>query len=244
MARRHLTTILVLFLTLKLLHPRGSLPAWLIVYHTPSRALQALHKQLRQRIMALAQKFDTNNPLLSRLVLDPDPSALPTTTLAWTLLSLEATHTHTHTHIYIYRLCADCHSFTARWRSISMKDCWIAICRLLQNKRVQWCAPIYQRPLRNASVMLTQRDECKSCILSSGRLTRWLQQRQGKDCIVFLDEFEKVKGLASHLGWDQSKKIYQGFLEPWQEGTVDVTNHTSSPGYKKIFECSGPEVII
>ena len=55
---------------------------------------------------------------------------------------------------------------------------------------------------------------------SDGQLTAWLRTRQGQNNIVFLDEFEKVKGLSSALGWDQSKKIYQSFLEPWQEGTL------------------------
>ena len=57
-----------------------------------------------------------------------------------------------------------------------------------------------------------------------GRLTEWLRPRQGKDCIVFLDEFEKIKGLTNHLGWDQAKKMYQAFLEPWQEGTLTDVN--------------------
>ena len=53
-----------------------------------------------------------------------------------------------------------------------------------------------------------------------GQLTSWLRERQGQNNIVFLDEFEKVKELTSDIGWDQSKKIYQSFLEPWQEGTL------------------------
>ena len=55
---------------------------------------------------------------------------------------------------------------------------------------------------------------------SDGRLTAFLRARQDRDNIVFLDEFEKIKGLTSALGWDQAKKMYQAFLEPWQEGTL------------------------
>ena len=55
---------------------------------------------------------------------------------------------------------------------------------------------------------------------SDGQLTGWLRHRQGKKCIVFLDEFEKMKDLTSSLGWGQAKKIYQSFLEPWQDGTL------------------------
>ena len=44
--------------------------------------------------------------------------------------------------------------------------------------------------------------------------------RQNKKCIVFLDEFEKMSDLTSALGWGQAKKIYQSFLEPWNDGMV------------------------
>ena len=80
---------------------------------------------------------------------------------------------------------------------------------------------------------------------SDGQLTGWLRQRQGKKCIVFLDEFEKMKDLTSSLGWDQAKKIYQSFLEPWNDGTLsDQGAHsggrnmeaTSAGGYK--IDCS------
>ena len=68
---------------------------------------------------------------------------------------------------------------------------------------------------------------------SDGQLTSWLRARQGRNNIVFLDEFEKVKELTSSLGWDQSKKIYQSFLEPWQEGvlTDQGKNAHSGGGY-------------
>mmetsp|Transcript_13919 Transcript_13919/g.20315 ORF Transcript_13919/g.20315 Transcript_13919/m.20315 type:complete len:254 (+) Transcript_13919:356-1117(+) len=55
---------------------------------------------------------------------------------------------------------------------------------------------------------------------SDGQLTGWLRDRQGKKCIVFLDEFEKMSDLTSSLGWGQAKKIYQSFLEPWNDGTL------------------------
>ena len=38
---------------------------------------------------------------------------------------------------------------------------------------------------------------------SKGQLVEWLRERQGRDVIVFLDEFEKIQGLTSALGWDQ-----------------------------------------
>ena len=44
---------------------------------------------------------------------------------------------------------------------------------------------------------------------SKGELIEWLKKRQGRDVIVFLDEFEKIKGLKSSLGWSQDKKIWQ-----------------------------------
>lgn len=59
---------------------------------------------------------------------------------------------------------------------------------------------------------------------SRGKLIKWLRARQGLDTIVFLDEFEKMKGLTSALGWDQSKKIYLSFLEVWQEGYLSDTS--------------------
>lgn len=37
---------------------------------------------------------------------------------------------------------------------------------------------------------------------------------------MFLDEIEKMQGMTSSLGWGQSKKIFQSFLEPWQDGTL------------------------
>lgn len=55
---------------------------------------------------------------------------------------------------------------------------------------------------------------------SDGQLTHWLRMRQNKKCIVFLDEFEKMSDLTSALGWGQAKKIYQSFLEPWNDGIV------------------------
>ena len=69
---------------------------------------------------------------------------------------------------------------------------------------------------------------------SKGKLIEWLRARQGRDTIVFLDEFEKIKGLTSALGWDQSKKIYLSFLEVWQEGRL---SDTSSQAGAKV-DCS------
>jgi hypothetical protein len=71
---------------------------------------------------------------------------------------------------------------------------------------------------------------------SQGRLTEWLKARQGQDAIVFLDEFEKIKGLSSPLGWDQAKKIYQSFLEPWQEGTL--TDVSAGSHHEQKIDCS------
>ena len=65
---------------------------------------------------------------------------------------------------------------------------------------------------------------------SDGQLTAWLRQKYGKKCIVFLDEFEKMKDLTSSLGWDQDKKIYQSFLEPWNDGTLSDQSAVSG-GY-------------
>jgi len=64
---------------------------------------------------------------------------------------------------------------------------------------------------------------------SKGKLIEWLRLREGLDTIVFLDEFEKIKGLTSALGWEQSKKIYQSFLEPWQEGLLSDTSSRAGP---------------
>jgi hypothetical protein len=63
---------------------------------------------------------------------------------------------------------------------------------------------------------------------SDGQLTSWLRQRQGQKCVVFLDEIEKMKGLHSSLGWGQSKKIFQSFLESWNDGTLTDPGASSS----------------
>lgn len=55
---------------------------------------------------------------------------------------------------------------------------------------------------------------------SDGQITAFLRTRQNQISVIFLDEFEKIKELTNALGWDQAKKIYQAFLEPWQEGTL------------------------
>ena len=69
----------------------------------------------------------------------------------------------------------------------------------------------------------------KGTYSSKGSLIEWLRGRQDRDTIVFLDEFEKMKGLTSALGWDQAKKIYQSFLEAWQEGWLTDTSATGGP---------------
>jgi hypothetical protein len=55
-----------------------------------------------------------------------------------------------------------------------------------------------------------------------GRITSFLKARQDKFSVVMLDDFDKFhhqsKGLSPR--WDQSKPIYQSFLEPWLEGTI------------------------
>lgn len=81
---------------------------------------------------------------------------------------------------------------------------------------------------------------------SDGQLTAFLRERQGKNCIVFLDEFEKMKDLTSSLGWGQAKKIYQSFLEPWNDGTLSDQGALSGDykaGGKKSSASTGGEKI-
>lgn len=59
----------------------------------------------------------------------------------------------------------------------------------------------------------------------------WLRARQGKDTIVFLDEFEKIKQAVSPIGFEQAGPIYTSFLEPWQEGTLS-DNSAGNDGTK------------
>ena len=58
--------------------------------------------------------------------------------------------------------------------------------------------------------------------------------RQKQKCVVFLDEFEKIQGLTltSSLGWDQAKKIYQSFLEPWNDGKL--SDQSASSGLVRV----------
>ena len=87
---------------------------------------------------------------------------------------------------------------------------------------------------------------------SEGKLVTFLRDCQDRKArsVVFLDEFEKIKGLVSALGWGQAKKMYQGFLEPWQEGTLSDASSNSSPKISckdTIFICTtnlGQEEII
>jgi len=71
------------------------------------------------------------------------------------------------------------------------------------------------------------------CRRTEGKLVSFLRSCEDRKArsVIFLDEFEKINGLTSALGWDQCKKIYQGFLEPWQEGTL---SDASSNDLKKI----------
>uniref|UniRef100_A0A6T7VQM6 AAA+ ATPase domain-containing protein n=1 Tax=Cryptomonas curvata TaxID=233186 RepID=A0A6T7VQM6_9CRYP len=72
---------------------------------------------------------------------------------------------------------------------------------------------------------------------SDGALVAFLRTRQAKRTVVVLDEFEKLKDLTSALGWDQAKKMYQAFLEPWQDGTLtDQGSQARAAGNK--IDCS------
>jgi hypothetical protein len=71
---------------------------------------------------------------------------------------------------------------------------------------------------------------------SDGQLTHWLRQRQKKKCIIFLDEFEKMQELTSALGWGQAKKIYQSFLEPWNDGTLSDQGAASGSGTTNLID--------
>jgi len=55
---------------------------------------------------------------------------------------------------------------------------------------------------------------------SEGQLALFLKPRENVNTIIFLDEFEKIKGLTSDIGWAQDQKMYTSFLEAWQEGTL------------------------
>jgi hypothetical protein len=90
---------------------------------------------------------------------------------------------------------------------------------------------------------------------SDGDLVKFLREQQGQRCVVVLDEFEKPKGLASALGWEQDGKIYKSFLELWQEGTLTDRGSGGADGEhgqqidcsKAIFICTtneGQEEII
>ena len=63
-----------------------------------------------------------------------------------------------------------------------------------------------------------------------GRITSFLKARQDTFSVVMLDEFEKPQSLVNEGGWDQSKPIYQSFLEPWQEGTIQNAGRDQAQG--------------
>eukprot|EP00505_MAST-04D_sp_SCG-Rhode-Island_P000067 Stramenopile-MAST_4_protein_67 len=74
---------------------------------------------------------------------------------------------------------------------------------------------------------------------TEGQLTSWLRERQDRPTIVFLDEFEKTFGLHSALGHNQDKKIYQSFLEPWQDGKLtDQGRRTDGSHGGSRIDCS------
>ena len=60
---------------------------------------------------------------------------------------------------------------------------------------------------------------------SDGQLTSFLRSRQGKKCIIFLDEFEKIKDLTSSLGWGQDKKIFQASSTTSNTAEANVEAH-------------------
>ena len=65
---------------------------------------------------------------------------------------------------------------------------------------------------------------------SEGQLAAFLRPRQNENTIIFLDEFEKFKGLTSYLGHGQDKKMYRAFLELWEGLLTD--NGRSGKGTK------------
>ena len=65
---------------------------------------------------------------------------------------------------------------------------------------------------------------------AKGALQEWLRVREGKDCVVFLDEIDKMKQLNSALGWDQSKDIFKSFLSPWESGLLPDNSAGAAAG--------------
>ena len=67
-----------------------------------------------------------------------------------------------------------------------------------------------------------------------------------------LDEFEKMENLTSSFGWDQARKIYGTFLEPFGEGHIKTVEYGGESGppikcHNTIFICTtnlGQEEII
>ena len=66
-----------------------------------------------------------------------------------------------------------------------------------------------------------------------GRLTRFLRTRQGQRSVVFLDEFERIRDIVNHLGWEQATKMYNGFLEPWSEGKLTDNSGQQRQGQQR-----------
>ena len=70
-----------------------------------------------------------------------------------------------------------------------------------------------------------------------GSMTAFLRGKEDRHTIVFLDEFEKVMNSRSG-GWEQATKIYQAFLEPWQEGKLtDFGSRNSSAPTIDVAKC-------
>jgi hypothetical protein len=63
-----------------------------------------------------------------------------------------------------------------------------------------------------------------------GKITTFLKERQDIFSIVMLDEFEKPESLVNEGGWDQAKPLYQSFLEPWDQGTMENAGEDRAPG--------------
>eukprot|EP00960_Hanusia_phi_P024208 713382-Hanusia_phi.AAC.3 len=68
----------------------------------------------------------------------------------------------------------------------------------------------------------------RSDMSSDGQLVAFLRSRQGKRNIVLLDEFEKLADLVNCLGWGQAERIYNSFLEPWQDGYLTDPSRNSN----------------
>jgi uncharacterized membrane protein YgcG len=64
----------------------------------------------------------------------------------------------------------------------------------------------------------------------NGALLEWLKARQGKDCVVFLDEFHQIKNLVDGGGHGQDTKIFKKFLSPWESGLLTDNSAATDSG--------------